>query len=150
MLLDGGAPLPGQIMQYPNLARTFQIVAKEGKDGFYRRRIAEAIVEVIQSGGGVMDKEDLAMHQSALIETIRYTYGGEVTIHEVNIALMLNKGSCINETPSRAHRTAKAGSCHIPNAQLTRYLRHNRPACSWDFRGSTNTEYRQASIRDGP
>ena len=83
MLLNGKAPLPGQIMTFPNLAKTFRSVAEEGKDGFYKGRIAEAIVELIQSKGGVMELEDLAKHETTFVEPIKYTYGGEVTVYEV-------------------------------------------------------------------
>jgi len=82
MLLDGKAPLPGQVMKFPNLAKTFRAVAERGKDGFYKGRIAEAIVEVIKSKGGVMELEDLATHTSSFVEPIKYTYGGEVTVYE--------------------------------------------------------------------
>jgi len=82
MLLNGKAPLPGQIMKFPSLARTFRALAEHGKNGFYRGRIAEAIVEVIKSKGGVMELEDLAKHASSFVEPIKYTYGGEVTVYE--------------------------------------------------------------------
>ncbi|KAI0307921.1 gamma-glutamyltranspeptidase [Multifurca ochricompacta] len=82
MLLDGKAPLPGQIMKLSNLAITFRALAEHGKDGFYKGRIAEAIVEVIKSKGGVMELEDLARHTSSFIEPIKYTYGGELTLYE--------------------------------------------------------------------
>jgi gamma-glutamyltranspeptidase / glutathione hydrolase len=84
MLLDDKAPFPGQIKQFPNLAKTFRTLAEEGHDGFYKGRIAEAIVELVQSKGGVMELEDLAQHRSALVEPIKYTYGGEVTLYEVS------------------------------------------------------------------
>jgi gamma-glutamyltranspeptidase/glutathione hydrolase len=83
MLLNGKAPLPGQIMKFPNLAKTFRALAEHGKDGFYKGRIAEAIVEVIKSKGGVMELEDLARHTSSFVEPIKYAYGGEVTVYEV-------------------------------------------------------------------
>jgi gamma-glutamyltranspeptidase / glutathione hydrolase len=83
MLLDGKAPLPGQVMRFPNLAKTFCALAEHGKDGFYKGRVAEAIVEVIKSKGGLMELEDLAKHASEFVEPIKYTYGGEVTIYEV-------------------------------------------------------------------
>jgi gamma-glutamyltranspeptidase len=84
MLLDGKAPLAGQILKLPNLAKTFRSVAEHGKDGFYKGRIAEAIVELIKSKGGVMELEDLAKHKTSFVEPIKYTYGGEVTVYEVS------------------------------------------------------------------
>jgi len=83
MLLNGKAPLPGQIIKLPNLGKTFRELATKGKDGFYKGRVAEAIVELIQSKGGVMELDDLAEHKTTFVEPIRYTYGGEVTLYEV-------------------------------------------------------------------
>src|SRR5438445_9157388 len=88
MLLDGKAPLPGQVMKFPNLAQTFKELVVHGKDGFYKGRIAESIVDVIKSKGGVMELDDLANHQSVFVEAIKYTYG-DVTVHEVSSRLQL-------------------------------------------------------------
>ena len=85
MLLNGKAPLPGQIMRFPDLGRTFRAVAEHGKDGFYTGRIAEAIVELIRSKGGVMELEDLEKHKTTFVEPISYTYNNEVTVYEVSI-----------------------------------------------------------------
>jgi len=82
MLLNGHAPKPGQIMTFPDLAKTFHAVAEQGKDGFYKGRIAQAIVDLIQSKGGVMELGDLAKHETTFVEPIKYTYGGEVTVYE--------------------------------------------------------------------
>ena len=71
-------------MKFPNLAKTFRALAEQGKDGFYKGRIAEAIVEIIKSRGGVMELEDLAKHTSSFVEPIKYTYAGEVTVFEVS------------------------------------------------------------------
>ncbi|KAJ7186661.1 nucleophile aminohydrolase [Mycena filopes] len=71
MLLNGKAPRPGQIMRFPNLARTFREVAAYGKNGFYKGRIAQAIVDL-----------DLAGHETAFVVPIRYTYADEVTLWE--------------------------------------------------------------------
>ena len=83
MLLDGKAPLPGQFMKLTNLAKTFREVAEKGKDGFYKGRVAEAIVELIKSKGGVMELEDLASHKTDFVEPIKYTFNEEVTVYEV-------------------------------------------------------------------
>ncbi|KAI0756704.1 gamma-glutamyltranspeptidase [Daedaleopsis nitida] len=82
MLLDGKAPLPGQFMKLTNLATTFRELAAKGKDGFYKGRIAEAIVELIKTKGGVMELEDLAAHSTDFVEPIHYTFNDEVTVYE--------------------------------------------------------------------
>lgn len=83
MLLNGKAPLPGQVKTFPTLADTFRAVAAHGKDGFYTGRVAQAIVDLVKSKGGVMELEDLAAHKTDFVEPIKYTYGGEVTVYEV-------------------------------------------------------------------
>jgi gamma-glutamyltranspeptidase / glutathione hydrolase len=105
MLLPGGkAPKPGQIFRNPYLAQTLRDLATKGTDGFYKGRVAEAIVDglsflplrlqsyscstqtfnspVVQSQGGVLTLEDLAAHKSTLVEPISYTYRSSVTLHE--------------------------------------------------------------------
>ncbi|CAE6443700.1 unnamed protein product [Rhizoctonia solani] len=82
MLINGRAPLPGEVMRLPDLAQTFRTLVSEGKKGFYTGRVAEAIVELIKSKGGVMELSDLAEHDTDFVEPIKYTYGGEVTLWE--------------------------------------------------------------------
>lgn len=89
MLLDGRAPKPGEIMKFPTLARTFLEVANKGKDGFYRGRVAEAIVNLVQSKGGVLELSDLAEHNSTFVDPIKYTYSDSVTVYEVLYFLSL-------------------------------------------------------------
>lgn len=83
MLLNGKAPLPGQIITLPNLAKTFKELVAKGKDGFYKGRIAQSIVDLIKSKGGKMELEDLANHTTSIVEPIKYTYGNDVTLYEV-------------------------------------------------------------------
>ena len=83
MLLNGSAPLPGQLMRFPTLAQSFREIATHGKDGFYEGRIAQEIVRLVKSKGGVMELEDLAKHKTDFVEPIKYTYKDEITIYEV-------------------------------------------------------------------
>jgi len=73
-------------MKFPDLAKIFCALAEHGKDGFYKGRIAEAIVEIVKSKGGVIELEDLAKHTSSFVEPIKYTYAGAVTVFEVRLA----------------------------------------------------------------
>jgi gamma-glutamyltranspeptidase/glutathione hydrolase len=61
-------------MTMPNLAKTFRAVAKEGHSGFYKGRIAQAIVDLIQSQGGVMELDDLAEMEAEVVEPIKYEF----------------------------------------------------------------------------
>ncbi|KAJ3515269.1 hypothetical protein NLJ89_g1863 [Agrocybe chaxingu] len=82
MLLNGRAPRPGEVVQLPNLAATFKELVAHGKGGFYKGRVAQAIVDLIKSKGGVMELEDLANHTTSIVEPIKYTYGKDVTLYE--------------------------------------------------------------------
>ena len=76
LLIDGRAPLAGEIFRNPNLARTFEAIAAGGKDAFYRGDLAKRIAAVVQAAGGVMTAEDLAAHHSTWDEPIHTTYRG--------------------------------------------------------------------------
>lgn len=56
------APLPGEILKNPTLAKTFRTLAAEGKKGFYEGRIAEELIKVVQDLGGYLTLEDLKYH----------------------------------------------------------------------------------------
>lgn len=60
---------------------TFRTLAKDGKKGFYTGRIAQEIVNLIQSGKGVMTLEDLAAHDTQFVEPISVDYE-DITVWE--------------------------------------------------------------------
>jgi gamma-glutamyltranspeptidase/glutathione hydrolase len=82
MLIDGRAPRVGELMRNLALARTFREVSESGKSGFYQGRIAEAIVDLIQSMGGFMTLEDLENHYSTFPEPISVNYKG-LDVYEI-------------------------------------------------------------------
>ena len=82
MLINGRAPMPGELMRNPTLANTFEALVQDGKEGFYTGRIADAIIDLIQSKGGVMTKNDLELHKTEFVKPIYTTYKG-VKIHEI-------------------------------------------------------------------
>lgn len=51
-----------------------QALSKLGKKGFYEGKIAQAIVELVQSIGGVLDLDDLSSHVSENVQPISATY----------------------------------------------------------------------------
>ncbi|KAB5554519.1 nucleophile aminohydrolase [Coniochaeta sp. 2T2.1] len=56
------APRAGEIMKNPALAKTFRTLGAEGKKGFYSGRIAEEIIKVTESLGGLLELDDLRHH----------------------------------------------------------------------------------------
>ncbi len=81
LTIDGRAPRPGEIFRNPGLAATLRALAEGGKAAFYEGAIAEKIVAVLRSVGGVMAPEDLAGHRSTWPEPISTVYRG-VRVHE--------------------------------------------------------------------
>ena len=75
-LIDGAAPLPYSILKVPDHARAFRLLQEQGRDGFYRGDIAQAIVEKIESIGGVMSLEDLAEYEPEWTDPITTSYHG--------------------------------------------------------------------------
>src|SRR2546425_9468387 len=75
-LVDGQAPHAGDVHRQPNLARTLQLLAAEGKDAFYRGDIARRIVQFSQATGGFLTLEDLASHTTEWVEPLRTDYRG--------------------------------------------------------------------------
>jgi gamma-glutamyltranspeptidase/glutathione hydrolase len=70
------APALYSIIRNPNLSKALRIIQKQGRDGFYRGAIAEAIVDKMQKNGGVMNLQDLAEFQSEWVEPISTSYHG--------------------------------------------------------------------------
>ena len=75
-LVDGKAPQAGDVHRQPNLARTLQQLASEGKDAFYRGDIAHRMVQFAQATGGFLTLEDLAAHTTEWVEPLRTDYRG--------------------------------------------------------------------------
>lgn len=76
LTIDGRTPRAGEIFRNPGLARTFKVVAKDGKEGFYYGEIARAIADIVKEAGGCLDEKDLASHESSWEEPISTTYRG--------------------------------------------------------------------------
>jgi gamma-glutamyltranspeptidase/glutathione hydrolase len=76
LTVDGRAPRAGELFRNLNLARTLEIVGREGKPAFYQGEIAEAIVGVTHEAGGCMSLEDLESHTSTWEQPITVDYHG--------------------------------------------------------------------------
>ncbi|KAI7849586.1 nucleophile aminohydrolase [Circinella umbellata] len=75
LLVDGiRSPAEGEIMQLPKLAEALRTIATEGKDGFYKGRIAGAIVDAVKTRGGLLTHKDLASHESEMVDPISFDY----------------------------------------------------------------------------
>ena len=79
-LADGKGPLPGQVFRNPDLARTYRLLARGGRDAFYAGPIAATIERYFKRIGGWITRADLAAHQGEWVEPYATDYRG-VTVH---------------------------------------------------------------------
>jgi gamma-glutamyltranspeptidase/glutathione hydrolase len=70
------APVAGQRVRLPALARTLRRVAERGRDAFYTGEVAERMVAFLQSRGGLHTVEDFATAGGAFVTPISTSYRG--------------------------------------------------------------------------
>jgi len=70
------APEPGDLLVQPDLARTLKAIALRGADAFYKGEIAHRIAATVQSGGGILNEQDLAAYKVRDREPLEGTYRG--------------------------------------------------------------------------
>ncbi len=75
-LNNGRAPKAGEIWRLPELAETMRTVAKEGRDGFYKGRVAEDMVEYLASLGGCHAMDDFTEFAGEYVMPISTDYRG--------------------------------------------------------------------------
>ncbi|MEE4176554.1 MAG: gamma-glutamyltransferase [Bacteroides sp.] len=73
---NGRMPEKGEIFRNPDLARTYEIIAQQGRDAFYKGDIARVIEQYIKENGGFLSYEDLASHHSEWVEPVSTNYRG--------------------------------------------------------------------------
>jgi gamma-glutamyltranspeptidase/glutathione hydrolase len=72
----GRAPGKGEIFKNPYLADTYEAIAQEGRDVFYKGRIARTIARFMKREGGFLSYDDLASHTSDWVEPLSANYRG--------------------------------------------------------------------------
>jgi gamma-glutamyltranspeptidase/glutathione hydrolase len=75
-LIDGKPPATYSLFRNPDLARAFRLLQFQGRDGFYRGAIAEAIVAKSKALGGTLTLEDLAKTHASWVTPISTNYHG--------------------------------------------------------------------------
>jgi len=73
---DGKPYKPGDVWKQPDLAKTLERIAKDGRDGFYKGETAELIVAEMKRAGGLISAKDLAEYRSVWREPIHGAYRG--------------------------------------------------------------------------
>jgi gamma-glutamyltranspeptidase/glutathione hydrolase len=69
-------PPVGHLVRQPDLARTLEAIAKGGAKAFYSGRVAQAIADTVQAGGGVLTVEDLAAYKTRPRQPLEGSYRG--------------------------------------------------------------------------
>jgi len=73
----GGTPFEaGDILKQPDLAKTLKRIGERGPAGFYEGETAELLVGEMQSGGGIITKNDLKGYAARKRQPIRGNYRG--------------------------------------------------------------------------
>jgi gamma-glutamyltranspeptidase/glutathione hydrolase len=75
-LPGGRAPRKGEIFRNPDLANTYRMLAKGGRDVFYRGEIANTIDVFMKRIGGYLGLRDFEDHSSTWVEPVSTIYRG--------------------------------------------------------------------------
>ena len=75
-LPNGRPPKKGEVFKNPDLSNTYEMIAKGGRDTFYKGAIARTIDAYMKKHGGFLSYEDLASHSSNWVEPVSINYRG--------------------------------------------------------------------------
>lgn len=71
---DGSPKQVGERVENRDLARTLQVIAKQGADAFYTGEIAKRMVADIQAHGGLISADDLANYTAKIVKPVVSRY----------------------------------------------------------------------------
>jgi gamma-glutamyltranspeptidase/glutathione hydrolase len=75
-LVNGHAPQHGEVFRNPAIAATYRMLAKGGRDAFYRGEITRRIVAYSEKAGGLFTMRDFEDHSSTWVDPVSTTYRG--------------------------------------------------------------------------
>lgn len=119
---DGGEPYAeGDLWRQPDLARTFERIRDQGRDGFYRGETADLLVAEMERGDGLITHEDLERYEAVEREPVVGEFrgheivgmappssGGTVTVQALNILEGFDLAELGHNTPEYLHHLAEA------------------------------------------
>jgi gamma-glutamyltranspeptidase/glutathione hydrolase len=73
----GRAPHLGESMAYPALAETLRLIAREGRDAFYKSAIAEDVLATVRPLGSLLTAADFEAHRSNWVKPIASDFAGQ-------------------------------------------------------------------------
>ena len=116
---DGQWLKPGQLRRNPDLAKTYELIASEGRDAFYVGDIAREIGSWSEEMGGFLRYGDLANHRMKWQDPISVSYrghqvyeappnsSGHVLLQELNMAEHFDLAELGYLTPETVHLMAE-------------------------------------------
>jgi len=118
---EGNTPLLGTLIFQENLAKTLEVIAAKGSDGFYKGRVADSIVKTIQKKRGLLTHKDLKNYKMVERTPVTAMYKGLKVysmpppssggIHVIQILKMLERHNLKSKGPQSVeavHLTANA------------------------------------------
>ncbi len=73
---NGDAPEVGEVFTNPDLADSYQRLAADGRDAYYKGDIGQRIVAAVQAAGGHLQSSDLAAHSGEWVVPVSVNYRG--------------------------------------------------------------------------
>ena len=74
--VDGRAPRKGELWKNPNLANTLETIARDGRDAFYKGRVAKTIGDFFAANDGFLSAADMAAHTGEWVDPVSTNYRG--------------------------------------------------------------------------
>ncbi|MHB8455562.1 MAG: gamma-glutamyltransferase [Acidiferrobacterales bacterium] len=77
VFLDRDAPpVPGTIIRQPDLAATLELLAHDGRAGFYAGAVADRLVRAVREAGGIWSQRDLSEYRVTERQPLQGRYRG--------------------------------------------------------------------------
>jgi gamma-glutamyltranspeptidase / glutathione hydrolase len=70
------APRTGDVFKNPALAETYREIARNGRDAFYKGKIADKLADFSKRNGALLTREDLEKHTSIWEKPVKTSYRG--------------------------------------------------------------------------
>lgn len=122
IFLNDGFPYEvGEKLKNPDMAKTLEIIIKNGKDGFYKGEVGKAIVKSLNKYDGLFTMEDLANYKPIIRKPIVGNYrgyeiisspspssGGAIVVEILNILENFDIGKMDVNSPEYLHLFSEA------------------------------------------
>lgn len=133
----------GDLLLNPALAHTFEVLAKEGEEAFYRGRIADQILSDLSDHGGFLEAEDLTSYELREQEAISLEIAGRrvwTVPPEGGGAMLLEILGLLDRDEFKRHPWGSA-ACHHLLSQASKLAFIGRREYLGDVPVSGNTAY---------